>query len=169
LDEVWKSHIEVSKDHGKTWTHIPIRHEDTVEVIQPSILEHADGVLQILCRSKQNYVMTTFSKDEGKTWQNWQTTNLKNPNAATDAIKIHNGLFMIVYNPDIAGKEWWQGRTKLYIAISKDGIRWKDVIQLENGEEGDEYSYPTIIQDSKNNIHITYTWNRKTIRHVVLK
>ncbi|MNT72318.1 hypothetical protein D3C72_2109040 [compost metagenome] len=76
---------------------------------------------------------------------------------------------MIVYNPDLAGKDWWEGRTKLRVALSKDGLKWRDVLILEDGQNGDEYSYPTIIQDPQGLIHITYTWNRKSIKHIVLK
>ncbi|HAE69429.1 MAG TPA: sialidase, partial [Sphingobacterium sp.] len=63
----------------------------------------------------------------------------------------------------------WEGRTKLHVAISKDGLQWKDVLTLEDGVKNDEYSYPTIIQDTNGLIHITYTWNRKSIKHIVLK
>lgn len=113
--------------------------------------------------------MAAFSSDQGQTWGPWQSTNLLNPNAATDAIRLKNGMFMIVYNPSTAGKQWWEGRTQLHVATSKDGLQWKDRLTLENGVEGDEYSYPTIIQDKSGLIHITYTWNRKGIKHVVIK
>ncbi|WP_293926167.1 sialidase family protein [Sphingobacterium sp. UBA6320] len=168
-DEIWKAHIEISKDRGTTWTIAEINHESPVQVIQPSILQHKDRKIQVLCRSKENKVMSSFSNDHGKTWQPWQATNLLNPNAATDAIRLKNGQFMIVYNPDLAGKDWWEGRTKLRVALSKDGLKWNDALILEDGQTGDEYSYPTIIQDPQGLIHITYTWNRKSIKHIVLK
>lgn len=169
LDENWKVHMEISIDMGRTWKIIPIHYEDSIQVIQPSVVQHKNGDIQILCRSKENTVMTAFSKDKGDNWLPWQKTNLKNPNAATDAIRLKNGLFMIVYNPDSAGKDWWEGRTKLYVATSTDGIHWVDKLELEKGQKGDEYSYPTVIQDEQNKIHITYTWNRKTIKHIVIK
>lgn len=168
-DEIWKAHIEISRDQGKTWSISNIRPDTSIQVIQPSIVQHSDGRIQVLCRSKENKVMAAFSTDKGVTWGSWQATNLLNPNSATDAIRLKNGLFMIVYNPAIAGKDWWEGRTKLHVAISKDGLQWKDALILEDGVKGDEYSYPTIIQDTSGLIHITYTWNRKSIKHVVLK
>jgi predicted neuraminidase len=52
--------------------------------------------------------------------------------------------------------------------MSEDGINWKAAIILENDENEKEYSYPAVIQSNDNLIHITYTWNRKLIKHVVL-
>ncbi|WP_426790401.1 sialidase family protein [Sphingobacterium sp. WOUb80] len=168
-EEIWKAHLEISRDHGRSWSISAIRPDTSIQVIQPSVIQHADGRIQVLCRSKENKVMAAFSTDQGLTWGSWQATNLLNPNSATDAIRLNNGLFMIVFNPAIAGNDWWEGRTKLHVAISKDGLQWKDVLTLEDGVKNDEYSYPTIIQDPKGFIHITYTWNRKSIKHIVLK
>jgi alpha-L-fucosidase len=168
-EEIWKAHLEISRDHGRSWSVSAIRPDTSIQVIQPSVIQHADGRIQVLCRSKENKVMGAFSADEGLTWGPWQATNLLNPNSATDAIRLNNGLFMIVFNPAIAGNDWWEGRTKLHVAISKDGLQWKDVLTLEDGVKNDEYSYPTIIQDTNGLIHITYTWNRKSIKHIVLK
>jgi alpha-L-fucosidase len=66
-----------------------------------------------------------------------------------------------------SGKQWDNGRKKLNVAVSTDGLTWKDVYHLEDKENG-EYSYPAIIQDGKGLVHITYTSDRKNIRHVVL-
>ena len=45
----------------------------------------------------------------------------------------------------------------------------KRVLVLADGEGVSlEHSYPAILQDSSGNVHITFTDNRKTIRHVVL-
>lgn len=168
-EEIWKAHLEISHDNGKTWSISPIRPDTSIQVIQPSVIQHADGRIQVLCRSKENKVMSAFSMDQGLTWGDWQATNLINPNSATDAIRLKNGLFMIVYNPATAGKDWWQGRTKLYVATSKDGLQWQDALTLEDGIEGDEYSYPTIVQSADGLIHITYTWNRKSIKHITIR
>jgi len=38
------------------------------------------------------------------------------------------------------------------------------VLESEPGE----YSYPAVIQTRDGKVHVTYTWKRKLLRHVVL-
>ena len=66
------------------------------------------------------------------------------------------------------GVNWFNGRNVLNVAISNDGINWKDIYQLEKKKEG-EYSYPAVIQAADKTIQITYTYNRKTIKYIVLE
>ena len=164
----WKVHIEKSTDTGKTWTLIPVDHGSTFDVIQPSILKYSGNKLQILCRSKQGNVIQSWSTDSGNSWGKLSRTMLANPNSGTDAVTLKDGTQLIVYNPDLPGKDWWNGRGKLRVAYSKDGISWHDIAILEDGSK-EEYSYPAIIQSSDGLVHITYTFDRKNIRHVVLK
>ncbi|TJZ60825.1 sialidase [Sphingobacterium olei] len=166
-EDRWVAHIEASDSDQKKWEIYPIDQKSKFNVIQPSILLHPDDKLQVLCRSKEGTVVTAWSRDNGLTWSALEKTNLINPNSATDAIRV-GSLFYIVYNPDIPGKDWWEGRTKLNLAYSRDGIDWIDLIKLEDEEKG-EFSYPTIFQDSRGLVHITYTYNRKNIKHIVLE
>lgn len=100
-------------------------------------------------------------------WSPLTATNLQNPNSGTDAI-VFKDFFLIVYNPELPGKDWWEGRTKLRLAYSYDGINWKDLLSLEDEKKG-EFSYPTIFKDAKGFVHITYTYNRVNIKHWILK
>jgi alpha-L-fucosidase len=161
----WKVHIEKSTDLGKTWQFIPVDPQTEFNVIQPSILVHSKNRLQILCRSKSNAIMQAFSDDNGNSWGRLTKTELPNPNSGIDAITLKNGWHLLVYNPLIQGKE---DRAKLNVAISQDGLKWTDSIVLENKEVG-EYSYPAVIQTKDSRIHITYTYNRINVKHVVLE
>jgi len=67
---------------------------------------------------------------------------------------------LLVYNPS---PRW---RFPLGLALSDDGLNWRDAGCLERGLG--EYSYPAVIQDPTGQIHIVYTWNLHRIKHVVL-
>ncbi|MGX5818811.1 sialidase family protein [Chitinophaga lutea] len=160
---IWHIHLERSDRNAQHWSKIPIAN-DTFQVIQPSILFYGKDSLQLLCRSKHGFVAQAWSADKGATWGPITATQLPNPNSGTDALTLKNGMQALVYNPLGKGK----GRSKLWVAISKDGAQWEPVFALENGDTG-EYSYPAIIQDEEGRVHITYTADRKNIRHVVLR
>ncbi len=51
--------------------------------------------------------------------------------------------------------------------INDDGLRWRKVGVLEQ-EEKAEFSYPAIIQTRDGLVHMTYTWKRQRIKHVVV-
>jgi predicted neuraminidase len=83
---------------------------------------------------------------------------------------LNDGRHILVYNHIASepGSEWGD-RNILNLAVSVDGMHWKAAVLLENDEDEDaEYSYPAVIQTGDGNIHITYTWNRKLIKHVVV-
>ena len=160
----WKIHIEMSTDDGDNWKRIPIDQETKFDVIQPSVLIHDRGKLQLLCRSRDNSLMQAYSYDNGFNWGKVTRTKLPNPNSGTDAITLKNGYHLLVYNPLKNGGD---DRKKLSVAISKNGIDWEDQIILEE-KKGFEFSYPAVIESSDGKIHISYTYDRKNIKHVVL-
>jgi alpha-L-fucosidase len=163
----WEIHLERTDGKGDGWQYIRINC-DSFEVIQPSILSYGNDTLQLLCRSKQNVIVQTWSFDKGVTWTSLTALDLPNPNSGIDAVSLSNGWKLLVYNPASAGSDWWTGRSVLKVALSKNGSGWKDVLTLEQHASG-EYSYPAIIQDSRGVIHIAYTGDRKTIKYTDLK
>lgn len=167
LDEkTWHIHLELCDKDGGNWQHIAVEN-GTFGVIQPTILRHSKTRLQLLSRSRQNQIVQAWSGDNGQTWSALSVTNLPNPNSGIDAVTLKNGLQVLVYNPLKRGKDWSNGRNKLVVAMSKDGIKWRDIYTLEDTKEG-EFSYPAIIQSVDGWVHITYTLNRKNIKYVVL-
>jgi predicted neuraminidase len=167
LDGKWEVHMEISDERLASWKTYPVP-VNTYGVIQPTILQHPNGKLQILCRSRQNVITESWSVDTGKTWQAMQAIALPNPNSGIDAVSLQDGRQMLVYNPLSAGKEWWEGRSVLQVAVSTDGRNWKKICTLEDHTSG-EYSYPAIIQDREGAVHITYTNQRKQIQYVRLE
>jgi predicted neuraminidase len=94
-------------------------------------------------------------------------SSLPNPNAGTDAVTLKDGRQLIVYNHTTRGIIFPANRNMLNVAISNDGKTWKPVLTLERAPG--EYSYPAVIQAKDGKVHITYTWQRKTIKHAVLE
>ncbi len=43
---------------------------------------------------------------------------------------------------------------------------WEAALVLES--EPGEYSYPAVIQAADGKVHVTYTWKRQRVRHVVI-
>jgi len=163
----WMVHFELTKDFGKTWSVIgPVNDGIEFSAIQPSILQYQDGRMQILCRTQQRVVGQSWSTDSGKTWSKMTATNLPNPNAGTDAVTLKDGSQLLVYNHAINDGEYPKGREILNVAISEDGKEWKPVMTLEQSEG--EFSYPAVIQSSDGLVHITYTYQRFSIKHAVI-
>lgn len=158
----WRVHFERSSDGGKTWEKTgPVNDGKTFGAIQPSILRLPDGKLLALCRSRQQKIVQIESSDGGKTWGEMTATSLPNPNSGIDAVTLADGRHLLVYNHTV------KGRSPLNVAVSADGRTWKAALVLED-KPGDEYSYPAVIQTADGQIHITYTWKRQRVKHVVL-
>jgi predicted neuraminidase len=158
---VWRIHFERTGDLGRTWRRTaPVSDGMRFNAIQPSILRHVDGSLQAIGRSRQGKLFQTWSSDGGDHWQALTATNLPNPNSGIDAVTLADGRHLVVYNHTSSG------RSPLNVAISNDGLDWKAALVLE--DTPGEYSYPAVIQTGDGLVHITYTWQRQRVRHVVV-
>jgi alpha-L-rhamnosidase len=163
----WKIHFEVTNDFGKTWRMIgPINDGKTLNAIQPSVLIHKDGRLQILARSRDRAILESWSSDKGETWSPLAKTNLPNNNSGTDAVTLKDGRQLLVYNHVLPpGKEVKGARTPLNVALSKDGKTWYASLILEDSPIS-QYSYPSVIQSKDGMVHFVYTWRREKIKYV---
>jgi len=157
----WQAHVEVTRDL-KDWEVIgPLNDGKDIGVIQPTILTYPNGRLQMLCRTRrERFVAQSWSQDSGKTWTPFEATTLPNPNSGIDAVTLADGRQLLVFNNTP------KGRTPLNVAVSTDGSQWKVVVTLE--DQPGEYSYPAVIQSDDGLVHITYTYWRQSIKHVVL-
>ena len=165
-DKGWRVHFERTADQGKTWQRTePINDGKEFGVIQPTVFFHKGGQLQTLMRSRQGKIVEAWSSDNGKTWGKLAPTALPNPNSGIDGVTLKDGRQLLVYNhtTTTTGR-----RVLLHVAVSNDGKNWQAALVLEAGKPGDEYSYPAVIQTRDGLVHITYTWLRKRVKHVVL-
>ena len=165
----WRVYFEVSEDTAKTWRKVgPINSGTDVNIIQPAIVVHKDGRLQIFCRSKQREIFTSWSNDNGETWSKVEPSGLPNNNSGVDAVGLKDGRFLLVYNhvrPADSLKNGKGPRTPLNVAISKDGKTWYASLILEDSPIS-QYSYPFVIQSKDGMVHVVYTWRRQKIKYV---
>ncbi|MFT3751525.1 MAG: family 78 glycoside hydrolase catalytic domain [Paludibacter sp.] len=192
----WKVHFEIAENGGRTYRKVgPLAADSavmtqnmlsgndakidmesggksklkTIQAIQPSILVHKNGQLQILCRTRNGRIATAWSSDRGETWTRLALTDLPNNNSGTDAVTLQDGRQVLIYNAVATPPGAPKGvRTPLNIAVSDDGVHWKMVLTLEDSPVS-QYSYPSIIQGKDGRIHAVYTWRRQRVKYVELK
>ena len=157
----WTIHAETSNQNLADWKKIPIDNGE-FNAIQPTVLFHPNGKLQMLCRTQEGKIGVTWSEDQGKTWTPVEASNLVNNNSGIDGLTLSSGYHLLVCNPIK------KGRNKLVLLGSEDGVNWEELTVLEDEKKG-EFSYPAIIQAADGSVHISYTYNRVKVKHVTLE
>jgi len=161
----WAGWVERSTDRGVTWTrHGPITVPgEPFGVIQPALWERSGGDVRMLLRSTDRIgrIVASSSRDRGLTWDPARPTQLPNPNAGIDVVRLRDGRLVLVYNHLVSGRD------ALHLAVSSDeGETWSTPLVLQRGQG--EYSYPAVIQTADGLVHVTYTWRRTHIRHIIV-
>ena len=161
----WSAWVERSRDRGRSWTiYGPIVYPGKpYGLIQPTLWVTDSGEVKMLLRAtrKIGFICESTSADGGKTWSPATPTSLPNPDSGIDAVKMRDGRVALVYNHSRSA------RSPLNLVLSQDdGKTWEEPRVIEDGPG--EFSYPAIIQSADGKLHITYTWKRKRIKHVVL-
>jgi predicted neuraminidase len=170
----WRVHVERSTDYGKSWHFIgPVNDPGKMGAIQPTLLPHSDGRIQMLSRTRSEvgFISQSWSKDGGRTWSDMNATKLPNNNSGIDAVTLKDGRHLLVYNHATRAQAGMghKGRGVLNVAVSKDGKSWDAALVLDYLDEPEkQFSYPAVIQTADGLVHIVYTWHRTRIKHVVI-
>jgi predicted neuraminidase len=169
-DGGWRVHFERTGNFGNTWSATPpVNDGKEIGAIQPSILFQDRGRLEAVGRTHNDKVFQIWSDDGGTTWGKMTLLDLPNPDSGTDAVTLRDGRQLLVYNHNVRTGSNNKGRSPLNVALSRDGKNWQPVLVLENDPDAPSgFAYPSVIQTHDGLIHITYTWERKRIKHVVL-
>ncbi|MBP5257859.1 MAG: family 78 glycoside hydrolase catalytic domain [Prevotella sp.] len=177
----WKFHVEIYDTKTKEWKYVgPVEAElaprtenpediKPIDCIQPSILKLKDGRLQVLMRTRNGKLATSYSSDNGDTWSKVTLTDVPNNQSGTDAVTLRDGRHVLIYNDFETIKGTKKGpRTPVSIAISDDGINWRHLVTLEDSPIS-QYSYPAIIQGKDGSLHCVYTWRRQRVAYKQIK
>ncbi len=180
--EIWDAFVDISTDDCATWemsSLVPVRRAGTDSrvmhrpydrlllfgkgVIQPTLWQDHAGEVHMLLRSTGSRIFRSDSADGGRTWCTAYDTGIYNNNSGIDLACMQNGDLVLVYNPRENLPGTFNGpRTPLTVAASKDnGDTFTDLLDLETGEGA--YCYPAVICGDRNEILITYTWQRMNI------
>lgn len=157
----WTLYVETSDQKLNNWTKIELDNRE-FNAIQPTVFFHPGGKLQMLCRTKEGKIATTWSMDQGQSWTPLEPSKLLNNNSGIDGVTLQNGYHLLLCNP------LKKGRNKLVLMGSSDGINWEELSVLEDQRRG-EFSYPAIIQAEDGTVHLTYTYNRKKIKYMAIQ
>lgn len=171
-DGLWKTDKPVSE---LNWKYIPVESTEAIKTddnerhpidcIQPSILKLKDGRLQVLMRTHNARLATSFSSDGGNTWTPVTLSEVENNQSGTDAVTLADGRHVLIYNNFETLPLTKKGvRTPCSIALSDDGMHWRHVLTLEDSPI-DQYSYPAIIQGRDGTLHCIYTWRRQRVAY----
>lgn len=162
-NEEWKVFVDKSTDDGITWkrgryVERPIYRMRIVDMIQPTLWESGNGRVHMFVRTDRGYIFRSDSEDYGETWCKAYKTPLFNNNSGIDIARLSDGSLVLISNP--VHKNWGV-RTPLTLMRSFDnGESFEELAVLESAKG--EYSYPAIVADGMT-LHMTYTYNRKTI------
>jgi predicted neuraminidase len=143
--------MAISDDRGRTW----FAGKPIIEwgAIQPSVLQKKDGTLVAYMRDNggSGHIKMAESKDDGLTWGPGRASELRNPGAGIDGVRLSNGHWCLVYNDQS------RGRNSLAVSLSDDeGETWKWTRHLEKHKDG-SYHYPCVIQGKDGTIHAIYS------------
>ena len=145
--------VAISDDRGASW------HFSAPMIgfgnIQPSLVRRDDGTIVAFMRNNGpgETVCLSTSGDDGETWSPVVRSEIPNPGAGIEAIRLRSGRWALVLN------DRTDGRYTLAVWLSEDeGRTWPHSRRLaEDPERRQSFHYPSIIQATDGDLHVSYT------------
>ncbi len=138
------------------------RMDGPAHLLQPWPVVHDERLVEFYLRDA--------SPDDPRVWlarldrsEPTRALLIKNPDSAIAAIPSFDGASWLVRNPEAKGRE------SLVLQRLNALQQPTETLVLAKGREGDEFSYPVIVQTDDGRIHILYTDRRKTFAHRVFR
>jgi len=157
--------MAISDDTGTSWrASSPI---NGFGPVQPTLAVKKNGTITAYLRdggSAPQRVMMSKSIDNGQSWSFAVDTDIPNPGSSLEVIILQNGHWLMVYNDTENNRSSWA------VSVSDNEGKtwsWTRHIGLSN-DSSESFSYPSLIQTSDGNIHLTYTYHHargQTIVH----
>jgi predicted neuraminidase len=156
-----------------------VRMAGNLKSLQPTVVVQSElkATAYLRDNSEQRKLRFVQTTDGGKSWQTTLSSQggvdeagadwVINPDSSPIALRVQ-GQTLLIHNPQTSG------RHRLVIEASSSGLRgFKRLATLEyepeklEGVEFNEYSYPSAVQIG-DQLHVSYTYQKALIRHVVL-
>lgn len=103
-------------------------------------------------------VLACRTENGGSSWTAGPDTGIPNPDSGIALVRLSDGTLLLACNP-LEG-----GRHVLQIFHSRDGgATWAPGAVVERGPAGEEFSYPSLLQDASGAVHLSYTRGRTAI------
>jgi len=113
---------------------------------------------------RAEHIYTATSTDDGSSWTDPTATKLPNNNSGINAYQLNytTGNILLVFNNGTTD------RLSITAALSEDsGNTWpySRLLEPEKTDTAIEYSYPSALQTPDGKLHVTYTYDRQTIKY----
>ena len=133
--------------------------------LQPALLPVSGTELRAVMRDigPSHRVQQAVSHDAGRHWEDVAPLDLPNRDDSVAALRLANGGYVLLHNDTLPGgspRQW------LRLSTSADAQAWTPALDVQRGNAGDEFSYPSVQQLGRQ-LHVTYTAQRQAIGHQV--
>lgn len=143
----WTGHrdtsaVKISKDEGNTWEEYEV--PNSTGCVHMNIEKLDDGTLLALFRSRwADYIYSSYSTDNGKTWSDPKPTELPNNNSSIQFTKLANGHLALVFNK-MNAENCTERRASLYDDIEDEENEENVVAEAveDSGERGAFWGAP---------------------------